>query len=348
MISDTTRSLEHAISTWSIPEIPAGQIGMYTGGISELNEEMIQLLDVNVQNLDRNLHQSLVSHRRELTEIIEGKSKKIALFMGPCSISSPEELVAIATTIANMQKLLDDQRLGNQIKLVMRAYFEKPRTSAFKEDGAPNFWGWAAHGIDENSTRVVDPQALAQMRIAMLEVVKLGVPMITEFLNMEAFATLGDLVSTIAVGARTVNGPKYIQMAQLAKNMNIPIGWKNDMDGSIQTASERALNNGGFVILRGGVKPNWSQEDQNQVLEQSTKPACIDVCHANSNKDIAETVRILEVLAKQLQNGSRTISSIMVEWNLEDYPSKTDKGLSLEEMTRMVYLLARANNVREA
>lgn len=342
-IINETLSLTEKMGNWSIPEIPEGREGMYLGGGSELNDEMIQMISDNQESLPDNIAKDILRHRVELSEIINGKSNQIAIFMGPCSISSARELIDTAKSIKEMQDELEKQGQSS-VTLVMRAYLEKPRTNAFDKDGSPMFWGFAAHGINSDRLRVADPQALEIMRASILQAAEIGVPIISEFLNMETYAAIGDLVTSTVVGARTVEDENFIKMARHATSNGITVGWKNDLNGKVDTAAKRT-EIGGMVILRGGQEgPNWDLHHQQMVHAATNKRACIDAAHGNSGKDPRETLRILNELSNQLKDGHRNFSSVMFEWNLENHPSRTDKGLTMEDVWSAVKSMSIANS----
>jgi 3-deoxy-7-phosphoheptulonate synthase len=280
--------------------------------------------------------------RREISNILEGKDKRLLVVVGPCSIHDTKA----ALEYAGLLKAAMGE-LSRQLRLVMRVYFEKPRTTI----------GWKGLINDpflDQSYRINDGLRLA--RHLLLDLAEMGVPAGTEFLDMITPQYLAGLVSWGAIGARTTESQVH---RQLVSGLSCPVGFKNATSGDVQIAIEAIQSaahshcflghtkhgqsaifstNGNpdcHIILRGGRKSvNYTAECVQQVSAQleSAKLAArvmIDCSHANSGKDSKKQNSVCRDVAGQIRAGERRILGVMIESNLVAGAQKLVKGKPL-------------------
>ncbi|WP_063901274.1 3-deoxy-7-phosphoheptulonate synthase [Burkholderia ubonensis] len=268
---------------------------------------------------------SIRDARRALARIIAGEDDRLALIVGPCSIHDAEAALAFARRLAPLRA-----RHADTLDIVMRVYFEKPRTTV----------GWKGLVNDphlDGSYRVEDGLRVA--RNVLLGINALGLPAATEFLDPMTAPYLDDLVSWGAIGARTTESQIH---RQTASGLDIPVGFKNSTDGNVKVAidairasraSHRYLRpsmSGGVevattrgnphthVVLRGGRTPNYdaaSVASACDALRDAHLPpyVVIDASHGNSGKQTRAQLRVCDDLAAQLQRGQRAIVGVMIE-----------------------------------
>ncbi|MDQ5891648.1 MAG: 3-deoxy-7-phosphoheptulonate synthase, partial [Pseudomonadota bacterium] len=235
--------------------------------------------------------------RATIADIIHGRDDRLLIVCGPCSIHDTDAALEYARRLQSLAAELNDR-----LYIVMRVYFEKPRTTV----------GWKGLINDPFMDGSFDVEAgLHIARGLLLELVNMGLPLATEALDPNSPQYLGDLFSWSAIGARTTESQTHREMAS---GLSMPVGFKNGTDGSLGTAinAMRAAamphrfvginqtgqvcllqtqgNIDGHVILRGGKKPNYSAQDvaecEKQMQEAGLRPALmIDCSHGNSNKD---------------------------------------------------------------
>jgi 3-deoxy-7-phosphoheptulonate synthase len=305
--------------------------------------------------------------RREIAAIVSGEDDRLLVVIGPCSIHDP------AAALEYAQRLRDAAKLHpRELLVVMRVYFEKPRTVV----------GWKGLINDpflDGSFQINTGLRLA--RKLMLEVVNAGLPVATEFLDTTLGQYYADLVSWGAIGARTVESQVH---RELASGLSMPVGFKNRTDGNVQVAIDAirsarhphwfpsltregapavmgtAGNEHTHLVLRGGsAGPNFSREHVRaavELLERNELPAhlMIDCSHANSGKDPARQPAVAADVATQLAAGERAITAVMLESNLlggaQDYREKplvfgrsiTDACMAWEQTLPVLATLADA------
>ena len=266
--------------------------------------------------------------RSTISNILLGKDKRLLVVCGPCSIHDPESAIEYAHKL----KALSEQ-LSDQLYIVMRVYFEKPRTTV----------GWKGLINDPHMDGSFDVgQGLCIARELLLKLVSIGLPLATEALDPNNPQYLGDLFSWSAIGARTTESQTHREMAS---GLSMPVGFKNGTDGSLETAinamkaasmSHRFVginqagqvcllqtqgNPDGHVILRGGKEPNYHQDDIQQCETQMRKAGLrpvlmIDCSHGNSNKDYRRQSIVMDSIIEQIQAGNRSIIGVMLESHL--------------------------------
>lgn len=264
--------------------------------------------------------------RRQISDIVHGKDDRLVLVVGPCSIHDPDA----ALDYAKRLKQLHDQH-ARELLIVMRTYFEKPRTTV----------GWKGLINDPNLDGSFDiNHGLRVARGLLRNLAELELPAGTEFLDPISPQFVADLVSWGAIGARTTESQVH---RELASGLSMPVGFKNGTRGTILIAVEavRAArhphhflsvtkqgltaivatkgNLDCHVILRGGTsKPNYQPESIRETVEMLEAAnlegrVMVDCSHANSNKDHEKQPGVAAAIAKQIAGGSADIFGVMLE-----------------------------------
>ena len=275
--------------------------------------------------------QALVeSSRRALSAVLQGQDDRLVVVVGPCSIHDHAQ----ALQYARWLKAQADQH-QQDLLIVMRVYFEKPRTTV----------GWKGYINDPHlDGSFAINEGLEMARQLLLEVLALGLPVGTEFLDLLSPQFLSDLVSWGAIGARTTESQSH---RQLASGLSCPVGFKNGTDGGVKVASdaiqaaqaahafmgmtkmgqaaifETRGNQDCHVILRGGKQPNYSAADIDAacgLLRAAglREQVMVDVSHANSSKQYQRQIAVAAEVAKQVAAGDRRIMGLMVESHLNE------------------------------
>ncbi|WP_139411248.1 3-deoxy-7-phosphoheptulonate synthase [Aeromonas veronii] len=271
------------------------------------------------------LARQIARSRQQARHILQGEDDRLLLVIGPCSIHDPEAARDYGGRLAELQG-----QYGEQLQLVMRTYFEKPRTTL----------GWKGFIFDpdlDGSDQL--EKGLTQARELLLALGQEGLACATEFLDLTSMLYLGDLISWGAIGARTTESQLH---RQLASALPCPIGFKNGTDGNIRIAVEAILasraahlytqpsgdgqlalvrshgNPDCHLILRGGRQPNYSShhvaEAGELLCQHHLSPRLmIDCSHGNSQKQHARQLLVARDIADQLGAGSHAIAAIMVE-----------------------------------
>ena len=283
--------------------------------------------------------EKLVADTRErIRQIMSGGDDRLLVIIGPCSIHDP----AAALEYARKLKALREQH-ADTLEIVMRVYFEKPRTTV----------GWTGLINDpylDESYRI--DEGLRMARQLLLEINRLGMPAGSEFLDVISPQYLGDLIAWGAIGARTTESQVH---RELASGLSAPIGFKNGTDGNIRIASDAiqsasrphhflSVHKNGQVaivetkgnpdchlILRGGKAPNYSAahvEAACKDLEAAKLPATlmVDCSHANSSKQHEKQIEVAADIGAQISGGSRSIFGVMVESHLNAGAQKFTPG----------------------
>ena len=267
--------------------------------------------------------------RADLAQVIHKRDDRLVVIVGPCSIHDPAAALEYGQRLA---PLIAQYR--KSLLIVMRVYFEKPRTTV----------GWKGLINDPHLNNSYDiNEGLHLARRLLLGLADMGVPAATEFLDPITPQYLGDVVAWSAIGARTTESQIH---RQLASGLSCPVGFKNSTEGSIQIAVdalrssrephiflsvtksghcaifETSGNPDCHVILRGGsTGPNYTAEHVQrscQTLKQHGLPECVmvDCSHGNSEKDPERQVLVADNIARQLEAGSDQILGVMIESNL--------------------------------
>jgi 3-deoxy-7-phosphoheptulonate synthase len=272
--------------------------------------------------------ETVANARQSIHRILTGDDDRLVVVVGPCSIHDP----AAAREYAELLKAAADT-LSEDVFVVMRVYFEKPRTTVG--------WKGLINDPDLNNTFQIS-KGLHLARQLLLDLADLGLPSGTEYLDLISPQYIADLVSWGAIGARTTESQTH---RELASGLSCPVGFKNATDGDIQVAVDAiksasqphhflsvtkqghsaifktAGNEDCHVILRGGKHPNYdmfSVDDTGSLLARSGLPAriMIDASHANSRKIPARQIDVASDIATQVARGSQSIFGLMLESNL--------------------------------
>jgi 3-deoxy-7-phosphoheptulonate synthase len=283
--------------------------------------------------------ESLISNtRKTIHNIMVGKDDRLLVVMGPCSIHDPISALEYA------KKLLAQRaKYAGTLEIVMRVYFEKPRTTV----------GWKGLINDpylDESYRI--DEGLRMARQLLIEINRLGLPAGSEFLDVISPQYLGDLISWGAIGARTTESQVH---RELASGISAPIGFKNGTDGNIKIATDAiqaaagghhflsihkngqvaiVQTNGNpdcHVILRGGKAPNYDAASVaaacNDLVAAKLPPTLmVDCSHANSSKQHEKQIDVAKDIAGQLSIGSKSVFGVMVESNLQAGAQKFTPG----------------------
>ena len=305
--------------------------------------------------------------RHQIADLVHGRDKRLLVIIGPCSIHDPKAAFEYAQRLLPLRKKYEKELL-----IVMRVYFEKPRTTV----------GWKGLINDPHLNGTFDINfGLRQARRLLLDLNNLGVPASTEFLDMITPQYYADLISWGAIGARTTESQVH---RELASGLSCPVGFKNGTDGNLKIAIDAisaashphhflsvtkaghsaivhtAGNPDCHVILRGGKEPNYSAEHVKAAADQLAKAGVttklmVDFSHANSRKDYTRQMEVARDVAAQLQNGEQNIMGIMVESHLvegrQDKPetygqSITDACIGWNTTEELLALMAEANRGR--
>jgi len=279
--------------------------------------------------LGGNAAQTVTNGRQAIYDIIDGKDHRLFLVVGPCSIHDAE---AARDYAARLKKLADE--VSDTLLIVMRVYFEKPRTTV----------GWKGLINDPHLNDTFDiERGLHLGRRLLLDINELGLPVATEALDPISPQYLQDTIAWSAIGARTTESQTHREMSS---GLSMAIGFKNGTDGSLDVAvnamksvsySHNFLgidqqgqvaiirtkgNQYGHVVLRGGGgKPNYDSVNVTlceQALDKAglRKSIMVDCSHANSSKDPAIQPLVMQDVTHQILEGNTSIQSLMIESNI--------------------------------
>jgi 3-deoxy-7-phosphoheptulonate synthase len=311
------------------------------------------------------ISQIVSATRARLHAILRGENDRLVVVIGPCSIHDPDAAIDYARRLQ-----AERERLATDLEIVMRVYFEKPRTTV----------GWKGLINDphlDGTFRITEGLRVARELLS--EINALGLPAGCEFLDMITPQYIADLVSWGAIGARTTESQVH---RELASGLSCPVGFKNGTDGNVRVAAEAILaarqphhflsvtkgghtaivstkgNDDCHIILRGGKTPNYDAASVAAACDELGRnglPArlMIDASHGNSCKQHERQLAVADTIAGQLEAGEGRIVGVMVESNLvggrQDLvpgrdlargQSITDACLGWEESVRLLDRLA--------
>ena len=276
--------------------------------------------------------------RRRIHNIMAGQDDRLLVVIGPCSIHDPNAALDYARRLKEVRG-----KYADTLEIVMRVYFEKPRTTV----------GWKGLINDpylDESFRIDEGLRIA--RQLLIEINRLGLPAGSEFLDVISPQYIGDLIAWGAIGARTTESQVH---RELASGLSAPIGFKNGTDGNIRIATDAiqaaarghhflsvhkngqvaiVQTNGNkdcHVILRGGKAPNYDAASVGAAcrdLESAGLPPTlmVDCSHANSSKQHEKQMDVAREVAEQIRSGSRGVFGVMVESHLEAGAQKFTPG----------------------
>ncbi len=279
--------------------------------------------------------------RERIQAILHGRDSRMLVIVGPCSVHDVAAAKEYAAEIAQLR-----QRHAGELEVVMRVYFEKPRTTV----------GWKGLINDPHLDGSYDINTgLRLARDLLLHVAEMGLPAATELLDPIVPQYIADLISWTAIGARTTESQTHREMAS---GLSMPIGFKNGTDGSVTTAIHAMQaaarphhflginqegyasivtttgNPDGHVVLRGGKRgTNYHPEAIEEVaaaLERDALPCrvMVDCSHGNSNKDYRRQGEVLQQVAEQVRGGSTHVMGVMLESHLVAGNQKIPSDLS--------------------
>lgn len=281
--------------------------------------------------------------RQEAEDILLGKDDRLLVVVGPCSIHDTSAAIEYAERLKNLA-----DRHQDDLQIIMRVYFEKPRTTV----------GWKGLINDPHLDGSFDiNKGLHIARELLLELNTMGMPAATEFLDAISPQYVADLISWGAIGARTTESQVH---RELASGLSMPVGFKNGTRGTIQIALDAIQaaagshhflsvtkegvsaivtttgNDACHIILRGSSEgPNYSAEHVQDVAKKLKSKALpeqlmVDCSHGNSEKDYRNQPAVVADLCEQISNGSKAVASVMIESNLIEGAQKlTDDPSSL-------------------
>ena len=276
--------------------------------------------------------------RRTIHHILHGQDDRLLVIIGPCSIHDPAAAIEYARRLKPLR-----EKYADTLEVVMRVYFEKPRTTV----------GWKGLINDpylDESYRIDEGLRIA--RQLLIEINRAGLPAASEFLDVISPQYIGDLISWGAIGARTTESQVH---RELASGISAPIGFKNGTDGNIKIATDAIQAAAGghhflsvhkngqvaivqtkgnkdcHVILRGGKAPNYDADSVAAAckeLEAAKLPATlmVDFSHANSSKQHKRQVDVAKDIAGQIAGGSRQVFGVMVESHIHEGAQKFTPG----------------------
>jgi 3-deoxy-7-phosphoheptulonate synthase len=291
--------------------------------------------------------------RKAIGKIVHGKDDRMLVIIGPCSIHDPAAAIDYARKLLVLR-----EQYADTLEVVMRVYFEKPRTTV----------GWKGLINDpylDDSFKI--DEGLRMARHLLLEINRLGVPAASEFLDVVSPQYIGDLISWGAIGARTTESQVH---RELSSGLSAPIGFKNGTDGNIKIATdaiqaaarphhflsvhkngqvaivETSGNPDCHVILRGGKAPNYDAHSVAAACKDleaaKLHPSLmVDFSHANSSKQHERQLVVAQDIAEQVSGGSKKVFGVMVESHLcagaqkftpgKDDPAKLVYGQSITD-----------------
>lgn len=305
--------------------------------------------------------------RQEIHEILFGRDDRLIVVVGPCSIHDPVAAIEYARNLLTVR-----ESLAKHLLVVMRLYFEKPRTRT----------GWKGLINDPNLDGTFDiNKGVRLARKLLLDLNELGMPGGTEFLDIVTGQYYADLISWGAIGARTTESQVH---RELASGLSCPVGFKNGTDGNLAIACDAIFaanephiflspantgktsifttkgNADTHVILRGGKAPNYNKEyveEASMILKQNglAPRIMIDLSHGNSQKQYLKQIDVGQDVASQIAGGDRDIMGVMIESHLVAGSQKlqnhtplqygqsiTDACLSFGDTKPLLHLLAQA------
>ncbi|MEA5551456.1 3-deoxy-7-phosphoheptulonate synthase [Anabaena cylindrica UHCC 0172] len=312
--------------------------------------------------LTKSVEQKILQFRQEIEHILDFQDSRKFIVVGPCSIHDPKAAIEYAEKLKLLAAKVEDKLL-----LIMRVYFEKPRTTVG--------WKGLINDPDMDDSFHVE-RGILIARNLLLKLTELGLPTATEALDPIIPQYISELVAWSAIGARTTESQTHREMAS---GLSMPVGFKNGTDGNINVAlnalksakeSHNFLginqkgqvsvfqtrgNTYGHVILRGGSQPNFDI-DNVKLVEEQLKSAnlppriVIDCSHGNTNKDYRKQPFVLENVIQQVVDGNTSIVGMMLESNLYEGSqpitgkreelqygvSVTDKCIGWEETEKII------------
>jgi len=320
---------------------------------------------INEVPLNKESSKLVFGARRNISRILHGLDDRIIAVVGPCSIHDPKSAIEYAKLLKEFSTEVEDEVL-----VVMRVYFEKPRTTI----------GWKGLINDprlDNSFKI--NEGLRVARRLLKDISDIGLPTGTEFLDLISPQYMSDLISWGAIGARTAESQVH---RELTSGLSCPMGIKNSTNGDLQVAMDAMKsakyqhvflgttkqgkvaifktsgNDDTHIILRGGEKPNYDSSDIKECIaklknEKVNMNLMVDFSHGNSQKNHENQKIVCKSVAEQILKGNKHITGVMIESHLEEGSQKmsenleygksiTDSCISWEETKELIRKLAKS------
>ncbi|HEC05046.1 MAG TPA: 3-deoxy-7-phosphoheptulonate synthase [Thiothrix sp.] len=288
--------------------------------------------------------QTVKTARDTIHHILQGDDDRLLVVVGPCSIHDTKAALEYAEGLSVLK-----EELADELVIVMRVYFEKPRTRI----------GWKGLINDPDLTDEFNiNKGLKKARKLLLTLANRDMPAATEYLDLISPQYISDLISWAAIGARTTESQGH---RELASGVSCPIGFKNGTNGNLNIAIdaiaaanrphrflsvnkeghsaifETTGNNDCHIILRGGKTPNYDQASVESAVEQLKEAdlaphLMVDMSHANSSKDYTRQSIVADEVARQIASGSHAICGVMIESHLVE-GRQNGENKSLQELT---------------
>ena len=294
---------------------------------------------VNKYPINDEISKLVYGTRNEISQILHNKDDRLFVVVGPCSIHDTESALEYAEKLA-----LQNKKLNKNILIIMRVYFEKPRTTVG--------WKGLINDPDINETFNI-AKGIELARKLLINIAELGLPAGTEFLDPISPQYVTDVISWGAIGARTAESQIH---RELASGLSCPIGVKNGTDGGLKAAIDgiqaanhshvflgatkeadiamlkTAGNNDTHIILRGGKEPNYDSESVKSTLTalreaEVNESIMIDASHGNSQKKFKQQIPVIESISDQILNGNDNIKGVMIESHLNEGNQKISESL---------------------
>ena len=311
--------------------------------ISDRQEVITASSLIEDQPISEEAAELVFNSRLNISKILSQEDKRLIAVVGPCSIHDTSAAKDYAGRLLEQSELFKDQ-----LQIVMRVYFEKPRTTIG--------WKGLINDPDLDNSFNID-KGLTTARQLLRDLTNMGVCAGTEFLDVITPQYTADLISWGAIGARTTESQVH---RELASGLSCPVGFKNSTNGSVQVAADAIAsarhphrflsvtkegkaaffsssgNKDCHVILRGGTTPNYKSEDielVSEVLKKSNllETIMIDMSHGNSSKQHKKQLEVCSDISNQIASGEHRITGVMIESNIEE------GNQSAKDKTNLIY-----------
>ena len=295
---------------------------------------------VNKYPINNDIAKLVYGTRNEISQILHDKDDRLFVVVGPCSIHDPESAIEYAKKLSE-----ENKKLRENILIIMRVYFEKPRTTVG--------WKGLINDPDINETYNI-AKGVEMARKLLIEISNLGLPAGTEFLDPISPQYVTDIISWGAIGARTAESQIH---RELASGLSCPIGIKNGTDGGLKAAIDgiqaanhshvflgatkeadiamlkTAGNIDSHIILRGGKIPNYDNESLESTLAalkeaEVNESIMIDASHGNSQKKFKQQIPVIGSISDQIIDGNKNIKGVMIESHLNEGSQKISDNLN--------------------
>tara|TARA_A100001015_G_scaffold229073_1_gene258931 strand:- start:291 stop:1340 length:1050 start_codon:yes stop_codon:yes gene_type:complete len=294
---------------------------------------------VNKYPINDDIAKLVYGTRNEISQILHDKDDRLFVVVGPCSIHDPESAIEYAKKLSE-----ENKKFRENILVIMRVYFEKPRTTV----------GWKGLINDPDINETYDiAKGVEMARKLLIEISNLGLPAGTEFLDPISPQYVTDIISWGAIGARTAESQIH---RELASGLSCPIGIKNGTDGGLKAAIDgiqaanhshvflgatkeadiamlkTAGNIDSHIILRGGKIPNYDKESLENTLTalkeaEVNESIMIDASHGNSQKKFKQQIPVVGSISDQIIDGNKNIKGVMIESHLNEGNQKISDNL---------------------